>query len=96
MEWLLDLQKREAEAAGSDEERKAARKRYDDAVLALSKAFALAAASDEAKLIEAVKALMAIERGEVSAEVTSARTLSAAQNKLLAKTLKKSFGKEKA
>ena len=51
MEWILDLQNREAEAAQSDEERKAARKRYDDAVLALSKAFALAAASDEAKRI---------------------------------------------
>lgn len=51
MEWILDLQNREAVAARSDEERKAARKRYDDAVLALSKAFALAAASDEAKHI---------------------------------------------
>lgn len=46
------------------------------------------------QLIKTVKALMADERGEVSADVTSARELTAAQSKTLAATLKKSFGKD--
>ncbi len=45
-------------------------------------------------LVEQVKALIAAERGEVTAEVTSARKLSAAQVKALKATLKKSVGKD--
>ncbi|WP_413207861.1 type I restriction endonuclease subunit R [Rhodospirillum sp. A1_3_36] len=51
MEWVLEYQKQEAAKAKTDKERKAAWRLYADAVLALSKAFALAAASDEAKEI---------------------------------------------
>jgi type I restriction enzyme R subunit len=51
MEWILEMQRRDAEAETTDEGRKRARRRYADAVLALTKAFALAAASEEAKRV---------------------------------------------
>ena len=49
VEWVLDMQRREAERESTEEGRKQAHRRYSDAVLALSRAFALAAASDEAR-----------------------------------------------
>ena len=49
IEWVLDLQQREAARESTEEGKKQARRRFNDAVLALSKAFALAAASDEAR-----------------------------------------------
>ena len=51
MEWVLEKQRLESEKKESAEEKKAAHKRYSDIVLALSKAFALAAATEEAKNI---------------------------------------------
>ncbi len=51
MEWILALQQRDAAKETTEEGKKAAHRRYNDAVLALSKAFALAAASDEARAI---------------------------------------------
>ena len=51
MEWLLEAQRKAAEKETSAEAKKQAHKRYSDAVLNLSKAFALAASSDEAKAI---------------------------------------------
>lgn len=51
LEWVLDLQHKAAEKVQSDEAKKRAHRRFQDAVLALSKAFALAAASDEARSI---------------------------------------------
>ena len=45
-------------------------------------------------LIAQVKALIAAERGEVTAEVTSAKPLTKAQAEELAATLKKSVGKD--
>ena len=51
IEWILDLQQRESAGEATEEGRKRARRRFDDAVLALSKAFALAAASDAAREI---------------------------------------------
>ena len=53
IEWILDWQRRQAAAATTEEGRQAALRRFDDAVLALSKAFALAAAADEARRIRA-------------------------------------------
>lgn len=44
-------QQEEAQKELTDEARKAAHRRFQDLVLALSKAFALASASDEAKAI---------------------------------------------
>ena len=51
MEWILDLQRRGAAREESKEGKKRAHRRFNDAVLALSRAFALAAASDEARKI---------------------------------------------
>jgi F-type H+-transporting ATPase subunit delta len=45
-------------------------------------------------LVAQVKALIAAERGEVTAEVTSAKPLTKAQTEELAATLKKSVGKD--
>ena len=49
IEWVLDMQQREASRESTEEGKKRAHRRFNDAVLALSKAFALAAASDEAR-----------------------------------------------
>lgn len=49
IEWILDLQQKLAEKEKTAEGKKNAHRRYQDAVLALSKAFALASASDEAR-----------------------------------------------
>ena len=51
MEWILEAQRKAAERESSTEAKKQAHRRYSDAVLNLSKAFALAASSDEAKVI---------------------------------------------
>ena len=49
IEWILDMQQRKAAGEATEEGRKRAHRRFNDAVLALSRAFALAAASDEAR-----------------------------------------------
>lgn len=49
IEWILDLQQKLATEATSEDGKKKAHRRYQDAVLALSKAYALAASSDEAQ-----------------------------------------------
>ena len=49
IEWVLDMQQREAARESTEEGKKRAHRRFNDAVLALSKAFALAAASDDAR-----------------------------------------------
>ena len=51
IEWILDKQQQWAAKEKTDDAKKAAHRRFQDAVLALSKAFALAAASDEARSI---------------------------------------------
>lgn len=51
IEWILEQQRKAAERETSQEGKKLAHRRFQDAVLALSKAFALAAASDEARAI---------------------------------------------
>ncbi len=51
IEWILDLQQKLAAKEKTKESKKNAHRRYKDAVLALSKAFALASASDEAREI---------------------------------------------
>ena len=49
IEWILGMQQREAAREATEDGRKRAHRRFSDAVLALSRAFALAAASDEAR-----------------------------------------------
>jgi type I restriction enzyme R subunit len=51
LEWLLEKQHQAAAQETNDEAKKRAHRRFQDAVLALSKAFALAAASDEARAV---------------------------------------------
>jgi type I restriction enzyme R subunit len=51
LEWILAKQHEAAERETTADAKKAAHRRFQDAVLNLSKAFALAAASDEAKAI---------------------------------------------
>ena len=51
IEWVLDMQQSESARESTEEGKKRAHRRFNDAVLALSKAFALAAASDEAREI---------------------------------------------
>ena len=51
IEWILNLQQKLAAKEKAKEGKKDAHRRYQDAVLALSKAFALASASDEAREI---------------------------------------------
>jgi type I restriction enzyme R subunit len=51
IDWVLTLQQAAAAEEKSEEGKKRAHRRYSDAVVALSKAFALAAASDEARAI---------------------------------------------
>lgn len=53
IEWVLELQQREAALENTSVGKKAAHRRFGDAVLALSRAFALAAASDQARAIAA-------------------------------------------
>jgi type I restriction enzyme, R subunit len=49
MEWVLAMQQRDAARETDDDKKRKAHRRYADAVLALSTAFALASASDEAR-----------------------------------------------
>lgn len=51
IEWILDLQQKLAAQETTDEGKKNAHRRYQDAVLALSKAYSLASASDQARQI---------------------------------------------
>ena len=51
IDWVLTLQQADAAKETTDEGKKRAQRRYADAVLSLSKAFALAAASDAARSI---------------------------------------------
>ena len=51
LDWILAAQHKASERESSDEAKKKAHRRYQDAVLALSKAYSLAAASDEAREI---------------------------------------------
>ena len=51
IEWILDLHRRAAAREATEDGKKRAHRRFNVAVLALSKAFALAAASDEARAI---------------------------------------------
>ena len=51
IEWILQMQQNLAAREKTPEGKKAAHRRYQDAVLSLSKAFSLASASDEARVI---------------------------------------------
>ena len=75
IEWILDLQQKLAAQEKFKEGKKNAHRRYQDAVLALSKAFALASASDEARKIrEEVGFFQAIRAALVKSSMGSGVT----------------------
>ncbi|MBP8276226.1 MAG: type I restriction endonuclease subunit R [Propionivibrio sp.] len=75
IEWILDLQQKLAEKESTAEGKKNAHRRYQDAVLALSKAFALASASDEARAIrEEVGFFQAVRAALVKSSARSGTT----------------------
>jgi type I restriction enzyme R subunit len=79
VEWILSMIQRDSAEADTDEDKKRARRRYFDAVLALSKAYALAGASplaveirEEVGFFQAVRASIANARngnGRSKAEI---------------------------
>jgi type I restriction enzyme R subunit len=75
IEWILDLQQKLAAQEKTKDGKKGAHRRYQDAVLALSKAFALASASDEAREIrEEVGFFQAIRAALVKSSARSGVT----------------------
>ena len=75
IDWVLTLQQEDAAKETTEEGKKRAHRRYADAVLALSKAFALAAASDAARAIrEEVGFFQAIRAALVKSTTTGGRT----------------------
>ena len=75
IEWILNLQQELAEKEKTKEGKKDAHRRYQDAVLALSKAFALASASDKAREIrEEVGFFQAIRAALVKSSTGSGAT----------------------
>ena len=77
IEWVLESQQREAAKETTEEGKKQAHRRYNDDVLALSKAFALAAASDEARLIRDEVGFFQTVRGALAKSAPSAGKTSA-------------------
>lgn len=74
IEWILTKQQQWAAQELTEKDKKKAHRRFQDAVLALSKAFALAAASDEARDIrEAVGFFQAIRAALVKSSPTSSQ-----------------------
>jgi type I restriction enzyme, R subunit len=75
IEWILDMQQRLAAAEKTKEGKKSAHRRYQDAVLALSKAYSLSSASDEARAIrEEVGFFQAIREALVKSSTGSGVT----------------------
>lgn len=75
IEWVLNFQHKQASLEKDKEAKKIAHRRYQDAVLALSKAFSLASASDEAKKIrEEVGFFQAIRAALVKTSTGAAAT----------------------
>lgn len=72
IEWILSRQQEAAARETGEDSKRRAQRRYQDAVLALSKAFALASASDEARNIrDAVGFFQTVRAALVKTEETS-------------------------
>ncbi len=75
IEWVLSMQQEGAAQETTEEGKKRAHRRFDDAVLALSKAYALAGASDEALTIrEEVGFFQAVRTALVKSKVYNGRS----------------------
>lgn len=82
IEWVLSMQQADAARESTDEARKRAHRRFDDAVLALSKAFALAAASDLARDIREEVGFFQAIRAALAKRTASGSGRSAAEREL--------------
>jgi len=82
IDWVLTLQQADAAKETTDEGKKRAHRRYADAVVALSKAFALAAASDEAQAIRDEVAFFQAIRAALIKSVPGDGKKSAAEREL--------------
>ena len=77
IDWVLSLQQAEAEKEQTEEGKKRAHRRYGDAVLSLTKAYALASASDAAREIrEEVGFFQAIRAALVKTSASGGKSLS--------------------
>ena len=75
IDWVLTMQQKDAARETTDEGKKRAHRRYGDAVLALSKAYALSSASDAARDIrEEVGFFQAVRAALVKSTPNGART----------------------
>ena len=77
IEWVLQMQQREAAKKTTEEDKKRAHRRFNDAVLALSKAFTLAAASVETRAIRDEVGFFQTIRAALAKSVPSAGKTSA-------------------
>ncbi len=83
IEWILTQQNESAAIEENEKGKKRANRRYQDAVLGLSRAFALAAASDEAREIrEEVGFFQAIRAALVKTDSTSGIGMTSSQREL--------------
>jgi|CXWL01.1.fsa_nt_gi type I restriction enzyme R subunit len=79
IEWILDHQQKAAARETTEEGKRNAHRRYQDAVLALSKAFALASASDEARAIRDAVGFFQTVRAALAKTSAGAGTSAAAR-----------------
>jgi type I restriction enzyme, R subunit len=82
IDWVLTFQQADAAKETTEEGKKRAHRRYADAVVALSKAFALAAASDEARKIREEVGFFQAIRAALVKSVPGDRKKSAAEREL--------------
>jgi type I restriction enzyme R subunit len=82
IDWVLTVQQTDAAKEKTDEGKKRAHRRYADAVVALTKAFALSAASDEAAAIRDEVAFFQAIRAALIKSTPGNGTKSAAQREL--------------
>jgi type I restriction enzyme R subunit len=82
IDWVLTLQQVDAAKETTEEGKKQAHRRYADAVLTLSKAFALAAASDEARKIREEVGFFQAIRAALVKSVPGDRKKSAVEREL--------------
>ena len=80
IEWVLDMQQRDTARESTEEGKKRAHRRFNDAVLALSKAFALAAASDQARDIRDAVGFFQTVRAALAKSAPGAGTSSTARD----------------
>ncbi|MBC6403660.1 MAG: type I restriction endonuclease subunit R [Hyphomonadaceae bacterium] len=87
IEWVLSMQQADAAREQGAEDKKRAHRRYPDAVLALSKAYALAAASDTARKIRDEVAFFQAVRAALVKSAAAADGRSVAERELAVQQL---------